>query len=324
VTRMACWVVGMGTVAAWLGALALAGCGSSALGSGGADSGAASSGGSGGSGGAPASSSGSGGGGSSGSADSGGPDATTGSSSGSSSGGPACAPGGASPAGCSPIPSSDIPSYGSLVSGTLTGTGVSAALCPGGAFARVESAGARYDTAPYFLDLDFTVETGGSGPVTDFAFQQPTGANDGEIDVFLGLPAPAPGSYGSASGQECGSLALTYYLPIPPGVDCDAGAPPNCPPGCGTICDNIVGGGCEPCTPQPPSVSYVANGPSDCIGGSLTPLGSWDVSLTSVAATHTDASEGNITYFTPHGTLTATLVNAGDAGADSVTLSTCF
>ena len=92
----------------------------------------------------------------------------------------------------------------------------------------------------------------------------------------------------------------------------------------GTLCDNIVGGGCEPCTPQPPAISYVANGSSDCIGGSLTlPLGSWDLSLTSVAATDTDGG-GNVTYFTPHGTLTATLVNAGDAGAESVTLSTCF
>ncbi len=321
----------MGTTAAWLGALTVAGCGgSSASGPGGADSGAASSGGSGsggsggGSGGASSSSSGSGGGGSSGSGDSGAPDATTssGSSSG-SSGGSACATGGSSPAGCSAIPSSDVPSYASLVGGTLTGTGVSAALCPGGAFARVESAGARSDTAPYFLALDYTVQTGSAGPVTDFAFQQPTGANHGEIDLYLGLTAPAPGSYGSAGGQECGTLALTYYLPVPPGVDCDGGSPPDCPPGCGTFCDNIVGGGCEPCYPQPPAISYVANGSSDCIGGSLTPLGSWDLSLTSVAATDTDGG-GTTTYFTPHGTLTATLVNAGDAGAESVTLSTCF
>jgi len=220
---------------------------------------------------------------------------------------------------CAPIPSSDLRAHSSPACGTVTGNGVNALLCPGGAGAVILSAGASYDTAPFLFELDYTV----FGNATDFQFESPADANNGELDVLLGIPSAAPGDYSSPAASECGSMAFTYYLPSPPGLDCEAGTPPACPQGCGTICDNIAGGGCEPCTPQPPAISYTAQGTGDCIGDPLTPAGSWTLSITSVTATDGGTSGYDVPY-TPHGTFTATMVNSGDAGADTVTLSASF
>jgi hypothetical protein len=220
---------------------------------------------------------------------------------------------------CPPIPTSDLRAHASPASGTVTGNGLDALLCPGGAGAVILSAGASYDTAPFIFELNYTV----AASAADFQFQTPAGADDGELSVLLGIASAAPGIYSSPTGNECGTMALTYYLPVPPGTDCEAGAPPNCPPGCGTICDNIVGGGCEPCEPQPPSVGYSATGSGDCIGDTLTPLGSWMLSLTSLAEDDAGTT-GGVTYYAPHGTLIATMVSGGDAGAGSVTLSASF
>ncbi len=222
---------------------------------------------------------------------------------------------------CAPIPTSDLRAHASPASGTVTGDGIDALLCPGGAGAVILSAGASYDTTPFIFELNYTV-AGGAG---DFQFASPAGANHGELSVLLGLASAAPGISSSPSGGECGTMAFTYYLPVPPGTDCEAGVPPNCPSGCSTICDNIAGpgGSCEPCEPEPPSVGYSAIGSGDCIGDALTPLGSWMLSLTSL--TEDDAgTAGGVTYFTPHGTLTATMVGDGDAGASSITLSASF
>jgi hypothetical protein len=119
-------------------------------------------------------------------------------------------------------------------------------------------------------------------------------------------------------------MAFSYYLPSPAGLDCEAGAPPDCPPGCSTVCDNVSpGGGCEPCTPAAPGVGYSAVGTGDCIGDTSTALGSWTLTLTSV--TEADAgTSGSPTYYTPHGTFTATMVDASDAGTETVTLSASF
>jgi hypothetical protein len=200
----------------------------------------------------------------------------------------------------------------------MTGSNLSAVLCPGGASARVESAGARYDTAPFFFSLSYTVGT--TSVVEPFAFQSPTGASHGELDIFVGLAAAAPGDYTSPAGQDCGSGAFTYYLPVPPSVSCDGGAPPNCPPGCGTICSGF---GCAPCTPQAPSVSYTANGTMDCLGNSKSALGSWHLSLTSVTPAGSGTGQG-LMYFTPHGTLTATMMIDGDGGSGTATLTASF
>ena len=56
------------------------------------------------------------------------------------------------------------------------------------------------------------------------------------------------------------------------------------------------------------------------MGNSQTPSGSWQLSLTSVTPAQTDSG---LTYYTPHGTFTATMV-AADGSADTATLSVRF
>jgi hypothetical protein len=51
------------------------------------------------------------------------------------------------------------------------------------------------------------------------------------------------------------------------------------------------------------------------MGDATTALGSWQVSMTSL--------EASGSYFTPHGTFTATMV-ANDGGTDTVSLTTTF
>jgi hypothetical protein len=219
-------------------------------------------------------------------------------------------------AGCLPILSSDLHVSASPGSGTITGGNLTAVLCPGGASVYVESAGARYDTMPYFLMIEYTLD---STPAADFDFQSPPGATNGELSVMVGLNSASSGDYNSPAGQDCGALVFTYYLPVPAGVSCEGGTGPDCPPGCGAVCSGF---GCSPCTPQPPSVSYMAQSSTDCMGNSQTPIGSWQLSLASVTAGDAGTGSG-LTYFTPHGSFTATLV-ATDGSAASVTLSVTF
>jgi hypothetical protein len=218
--------------------------------------------------------------------------------------------------GCVAIPTSALHVSASAASGTVLGNNLNAVLCPGGASAYVESAGARYDTVPYFLLIEWTL---GTGAAVDFDFLTPAAANNGELSVMVGLNSASTGSYSSPSGQDCGSLAFTYYLPVPVGVDCAGRSGPNCPPGCGAACSGF---GCMACSPQAPSVSYTAQGPTDCMGNSQTPVGSWQLSLTSV-----DPGEGGtgsgLSYFTPHGSFVATMV-AADGSSDTATLSVTF
>ena len=216
---------------------------------------------------------------------------------------------------CVAIPSSFLPAGASPASGTVIGAGLAATLCPAGASARVEPAGASIDTSPYFFVLSYTV--GSDSSAGDFLFSSPAGATDGELNVMVGLPSPSPGTYAAGSGGTCGGGAFTYYLPVPAGLDCDAGVAPNCPEGCSSECSGF---GCDPCTPQPPAVSFTANAAGDCLGDTQPAVGSWSLSLTSVTA----ASPGNSDkYYTPHGSFTATMAGA-DGSPGSATLSVTF
>ncbi len=217
--------------------------------------------------------------------------------------------------GCVAIPTSDLHVSASTASGTVVGGNLSALLCPGGASAYVESAGARYDTVPYFMMIEWTLGAG----IADFYFQSPAGASNGELSVMVGLNSVGPGEYSSPAGQDCGSLAFTYYLPVPAGLNCGTGTGPNCPPGCTSACSGF---GCTACTAQQPSVSYTAQGTTDCIGNAQTAIGSWQLSLTSVAPGDAGTSSG-LSYFTPHGTFTATMV-AADGSSDTATLTVTF
>jgi hypothetical protein len=80
--------------------------------------------------------------------------------------------------------------------------------------------------------------------------------------------------------------------------------------------------GCTACTPQEPSVGYAAKGTTDCMGNPQTPKGSWQLSLTSVEAESTGTGSG-LSYFTPHGTFTATMVAAAGS-SDTATLAVSF
>jgi len=197
---------------------------------------------------------------------------------------------------CVSIPSSG-PAYESPATGCVTGPDLNAVLCPGGALARFESAGAVYDTAPYFLILDFNV---GSGSAGDFSFLTPVGGSGGELTVTLGVGSLIPGTYTSPGGQDCGGVAFTYGVPSSAG--CDGG----------TACTTTA-------------VSYTAQGSDDCIGDSQTAQGSWTLVLTSITAFDA-GSGGGITYYTPHGTFTTTMIPYGavDAGAATATLSVSF
>ena len=222
--------------------------------------------------------------------------------------------------GCPSVPLADLPSGASPATGTIDGPNLHAVVCPGGVWARVESAGARYDTAPYFLILGYAIGVNAAAPV-DFEFSSPTGANSGELDLMAGLSAPSPGVYTSPSGQDCGGSAFTYYLPEPPGIDCDGGTDVSCPNGCGRACPVS---GCQgiPCEPQPPSLSFVGAGTSDCIGDTQAPQGTWTVNLTSVTPAVAGSGTG-LTYYTPHGTLQASLL-ADDAGTGTAELAISF
>jgi hypothetical protein len=79
------------------------------------------------------------------------------------------------------------------------------------------------------------------------------------------------------------------------------------------------------CTPQPPAVTFTAQGYSDCLGAAgsaQTAVGSWQVSLSSVAPEDAGAASQQ-SYFAPHGTVTATMV-ADDGSKDTITLALTF
>jgi hypothetical protein len=221
-------------------------------------------------------------------------------------------------AGCSAGGTSSFPEGAVPAGGTVTGDGVSAVACNGGTYAQIESAGARADTVPYFFSL--TYASGSSTTLTDFAFESPAGAMHGEVDVFVGLPAAAPGTYTSPAGQDCGFGNFTYYLPPPAGVDCSAGTDVSCPQGCGRVCP---ASGCAgiPCVAMAPSVSYLIQGSTNCMAGTQTVMGSWTLTLTSVTPV-TPTTPDRLSYFSPHGTLEATAVSKTNGG--QVTLSFVF
>jgi len=231
----------------------------------------------------------------------------------------ACAGRSTDTAGCTAIPSSELTPGTSAATGSVTASNLTAALCPGGASARVLSAGAAYDTSPYFFELSSNVS--GSGFAADFAFQSPSGANGGEILVNVGLPSLSPGTYTGSASPACGDAAFSYSLPVPPSVDCDGGTDTQCPTGCGRTCPAF---GCQgiPCEAQAPMVSYSANGATDCSGNATSPLGSWTLTLSSVTATDGGTSKYNA-LFTPHGSLTMSLPASG-GGTDVAQLSATF
>jgi hypothetical protein len=192
----------------------------------------------------------------------------------------------------------------------LSGPGLEATLCPGGVWARVES---WFGTTPYGFVLGSAI--GSATVLEDFGFQSPADASQGDIGISIGLPSLDAATYTSPASPQCGFGVFTYYLPIPPGVDCSGGDGMTCPAGCGHVCSSS---GCDPCMPQQPSVSYGLAGSEDCLGKATAVQGSWTLALTSIAP----GGSNGLTYFTPHGTLTTSLVATdGSGGTTQLSLS---
>jgi hypothetical protein len=207
-------------------------------------------------------------------------------------------------------PSGSVQPYDSEASGTVLGSAVHADIC---------NAPAHLYLSPYTMPPDRVLLFLNSTTSSSITLESPPGAADPILQGMISVSSPSPGVYRSSDGTACGSLGFSFDLPVPPGVDCDGGVPPNCPPGCSTVCSGF---GCDPCTPAPPQVYYGAQASSDCLGSTTAVQGSWTLTLTSTEKITGDAASWQ-TYYLPHGSLTATLVGV-DGGADTATLAVGF
>jgi len=215
---------------------------------------------------------------------------------------------------CGAPPAGGFHPYETAANGSVAGPDVTATVCNAAASVLTNRNGTFLEIASY-------------SNVTAVTFQNPTDANTPLIDILV--PAGAtPGRYSSSDAVNCGNVQFSYGLPVPPGTDCDGGAPPQCPPGCISACSGF---GCEPCAPNPPFYGYGASGQTGGICAEVytqpgTLMGSWTIELTSVVAFQGDAGglQGS-SYATVHGTLEAQMLGGGgDAGSEPATLSLTF
>lgn len=213
---------------------------------------------------------------------------------------------------CGVVSAGFLPPGAGAATGTVVGAGLNADVCQNGVWARVQQ-GIGADRFPFSVVLGFT---GGDNTSPDFAFQSPPAATEGELNGFVGIDSLDGGTYVSSGGQTCGSVTFAYYMPAAPAPDCSGGTPTTCPAGCGRVCP---ASGCDgvPCVPTAQYFSYSAHGTSGCLGdgGAQVPLGSWQLTLTSV-----EAVSGGLT---PHGSFGATLIDS-DGGAASAMLTLDF
>ena len=208
-------------------------------------------------------------------------------------------------------PDGGIPIGETPADGTLDGAAVGATLC---------NASAQIYVSPYTTPPNrILLMLNSSSPATTAQFTSPTGASDPLLTGFVAISAAAPGVYSSSDAQSCGGLVVSYSLPLPPGVDCDGGNPPQCPQYCASACSGF---GCTPCAPSPPEDGYEAHVASDCLGSTQTVTGSWSVTLTSVTPSSGVAGRPG-TYYTPHGTFVAQ-VSDENGGTDTATLTLSF
>ena len=122
---------------------------------------------------------------------------------------------GSSPPACVATASS-VPSPASVVSGTISGPGISADICSGDTFAYLETGG-------------LTVINGGFDP-GGVRFTIPSDAVSGGLASYFRISAVKSGA-GSSTNGDCGSVAFCAMLPTPTTLDCGDGVA-NCPPGC--------------------------------------------------------------------------------------------
>jgi hypothetical protein len=208
-----------------------------------------------------------------------------------------------------PAPAADagLWPYAMPASGRATGPALGCTVCNAGAYVFVQSY-ATYPTMTY-LDIQDGVLT----------FTEPTTASDARVSGIVQIAAAAPGTYTSSDATNCGSLSVSYVLPVPPGVDCGDGSitGPSCPPGCGSACSGF---GCTPCAPNAPEGFYEAQGGATCFEVAEPAIGSWSITLTSVEPYTGDAglSQGRVLY------LAQMVGGDGDAGSEPATVTLGF
>jgi len=210
---------------------------------------------------------------------------------------------------CSP-PGGTLGWYVTAASGDISGSDVSASFCNASAWLYQSSSTTPRDDYLLFFN---------STEMTSFVATKPADASYWLIVGSMQVSAASPGVYPSAG--ECGGLGFEFSLPVPPGVTC-SGTGPSCPPGCQSVCSSS---GCAPCGPIQPTVSYIAEGASDCLGTTRSPTGSWTVTLTSVEPYYSDAGGNeNGPHYVAHGTLTATVPSVGGDGGSTMALTAAF
>lgn len=228
---------------------------------------------------------------------------------------------GTNPAGSICVTDGGLSAYQSSASGSLSSTNLDAVICTGGAFAYMERTQASSYVGSQLLVIIDSSLYGNSA--NNFQFKTPADATGADLSILAGVNAAIPGTYASSKGQSCGSLVFCMYLPLPAAVHCpdDAG-----------VCDSqycsMQGSVMNPqCGPVTPEVCYQAQGTSNCLPGSETPIGSWTLTLTSVTPYVSDAGSGSMSYYVVHGTLTATMIevqSAADAGVVTADLAMSF
>ena len=187
---------------------------------------------------------------------------------------------------------SSVPSPASVVSGTISGPGISADICSGDTFAYVEPA----QGATGLL----TVINSGFDP-GGVRFTIPSDAVSGGLASYYGISAAKPGASSSTSG-DCGIVSFCATLPTPTTLDC-GNAAANCPAGCAPQGPASA----VQCQPVAPTNCYVATSASDCLM-SRTPRGSWTLILTSVGpSVPLDGGVAGESRSEVHGTVSATL-----------------
>ena len=194
----------------------------------------------------------------------------------------------------------------SPVHGTFAGPSVDILVCDGGVHGYLFVP--TGSTSPYIesFDEDFAVASSAR-----FSIREPQNVESVDFLALFGVSSLNPGTYTSA--QTCGSVGLCLSFPIPAGLDCSTDAGFDCPPGCQLVGPSFA----LTCMPVQPTTCYVAQGSSDCLSDTQPPIGSWQLTLTSIALF------SKATGYVTHGTLTATMVSDQDA-TDTFSLSLEF
>lgn len=214
------------------------------------------------------------------------------------------------------------PGYQTLAGGSVSAEGVSATFCNAGVQLVDDGDTGASPPDSIFLTISSTTSFG----LTDIRL--PAGAVSQGLNVTLGLPKVATGTYASTDSTSCGSVEFSYSIPNGSEVDCSAAsAQTGCPTGCTQTFTCPDAGVFQCCVPLGATYIYQASGAALCGGGTgtQTALGSWSLNLTSVDRYSGDAGlefEG-VGLYVAHGSLSAKLQGTADT-TETIDLALSF